>query len=75
MTNFLNELSKLTTPAEIAKSALRAELEQRLSECTERQQDMFRRIYTREISLLNEKELKSAIDLVNRTLAKNRAGR
>lgn len=59
------------TPTEIACNALREELRSSLEKCSKPQQDLFARIFPGGIESQPEEKLKSALDLVQRTIAKN----
>lgn len=72
---FAAEFEKLTKADEIVRDALTTTLERRLVECTAEQQGFFHKIVPNGIASQDEHGLRHLVDLVNRTLAKNRAGR
>lgn len=59
-------------PREIAREALRAELNRLLALCTQPQQVFFARIFP-DVSVLIEGDLQSAILLCQRTIRKNQS--
>lgn len=67
--------AEIPTTDELLSRTLRNEITALLSECTERQQAFFTRIFPTGVNRLTEDKLRSAHDLCRRTVEKNRAGR
>lgn len=72
---FVEEFAKIATPDQIIKNSLIYALSQMLAELTEEQKAMFIKIWPIAIPNMSEAELRNALNLCNRTVAKNRAGR
>lgn len=64
----------LRTWEEIELDALRQEIRQRLSECSEKQTAFFNKVYPDGIDKLDRDKLRNAVGLCQRTVAKNRTG-
>lgn len=73
--SFADEFAKFRKPMEIARAALRAELEERLAELTESQRAHFKKFWPSAPPAMSFDALKNAVDVCQRTVAKNRAGR
>lgn len=61
------------TPDQIACDALRVEIRRLLALCSEKQQAFYHRLYPGSSDALDEPKLKSALDLLQRTVRKNEA--
>jgi hypothetical protein len=75
MSGFTEEFAKFRTPGQIVRDALTTELRSLLAECTEPQRQLFGRMFPAGIDKIPEDGLRSAIDLCQRTVTKNRVGR
>lgn len=62
-------------PAEMVDHCLRLILMRLMAECTQAQNEFFKRVYPKGIDKLNTHDLQSAIGLYQRTIAKNKKGR
>lgn len=65
----------MPSPDELVLDTLRRESESLLTECTDKQKALFVRIVGNSLDKLSEEELRSAYDLLRRTVWKNRNGR
>jgi predicted type IV restriction endonuclease len=59
--------------AGFVRNALREEINRLLATCTDKQRELFDRIYPEGISTLSEDTLRRALELVQRTTSKNAA--
>lgn len=72
---FSDAFKEFRTPKQIVRDALNAELLTCLLECTPAQQELFGRLYPGAPTKIKDDDIPNAVDLVHRTLAKNKAGR
>ncbi len=74
---FEDEFVKFKSPHTIMKEALLAEIERLLPECTPEQRENFKtRIYPKGIDINSSQvQVMQAVDIIHRTVAKNRAAR
>ena len=75
MSDFMTEFSKFKTSAQIIRDALTTELNSILEELTAEQQTTFVKLFPEGVEKLKNDKLIAAVDLVHRTLAKNRSSR
>lgn len=71
---FEDEFAKFATPDEVARAALREEIERLLMYCTEAQRRHLPNVW-HDWRKRMEPDLKAVLSLVQRTVSKNRAGR
>ena len=72
---FTEEFAKLATPNQVIVGALTGATMERLKDCTNEQRSFFARLFPEWPDRMTEQSLRTALDLCNRTVAKNRAGR
>ncbi len=75
LTPFGKEFARFPTPSQITLDALRSHLTGLLPELWDNQRALLDRMYPKGAAVMSEPELKNAIDLCHRTIAKNRVGR
>lgn len=72
---FTEEFTKIRKPDEVVYQSLKAAVESALAECTDKQRAFFPKVFPKWPDNMSEEKLRDALDLCNRTIAKNRAGR
>ncbi len=75
MSGFTEHHSRMQKPGEIMADALLDEIDALLQECTDKQKAMLDHVWPAFRSSSDAKKLTSVLELVQRTVSKNRSGR